>query len=386
MSANQSISFVIKKFAAIFFVVAAFSFASPPLSHAKSVDELKEIENELDAKQEKDEELEKKEQEASQDLEKFQQQLVNATKALQEKQGAAEELSDKLQALADESKYKSAKLDSSRDNLSTLLSALIQLSRDPPEAMLLQEDMSSDQIRRGILLRSMLPKVQDATTSIAQDLSELEKLHEAVATQQKLVSTAEKNLLQQKNNLDKLVKIRQGLLQKTSSQRAAIAKQLEDLTAEAQDLRQLMQKVGQASALPKGKDVAPKSLSLKRGLRLPVAGKTLRTFGAKDSYGVVSQGITISAPAGSPVVAPSAGRVVFAGPFKGYGQIIIIAHSGGYHSFLAGFGRIDAETGQDVAGGEPLGTMPEKTSAPTSSRPDLYFEWRKNGEPVDPAG
>ena len=80
------------------------------------------------------------------------------------------------------------------------------------------------------------------------------------------------------------------------------------------------------------------------------------------------------------MVAPRAGRVVFVGPFRGYGQIMILQHANGYHSFLAGFGRIDAEMGQDVAAGEPLGVLPVKTGG----RPELYFEWRHGEEPVDP--
>jgi len=59
---------------------------------------------------------------------------------------------------------------------------------------------------------------------------------------------------------------------------------------------------------------------------------------------------------------------------------LILQHDGGYHSFLAGFGRIDADMGQDVEAGEPLGVLPVKED----TRPELYFEWRHNTEPVDP--
>ena len=47
---------------------------------------------------------------------------------------------------------------------------------------------------------------------------------------------------------------------------------------------------------------------------------------------------------------------------------------------MAGFGRIDAEIGQEVEAGEPLGVLPVKGAA----RPELYFEWRRDNEPVDP--
>ena len=79
------------------------------------------------------------------------------------------------------------------------------------------------------------------------------------------------------------------------------------------------------------------------------------------------------------MVAPWDGSVVFTGPFKGYGQIVILQHRDGNHSFLAGLGRIDADKGQKVAKGEPLGILPK-----SAGRPELYFEWRHNGEPVDP--
>jgi septal ring factor EnvC (AmiA/AmiB activator) len=117
-------------------------------------------------------------------------------------------------------------------------------------------------------------------------------------------------------------------------------------------------------------------------LRWPVSGAVRKNFGDRDADGVTSEGMTFIAPSGAPVVAPLAGKVVFAGPFRGYGQIMILQHDNGYHSFLSGFGRIDAETGQEVAAGEPLGVLPVKTGA----KPELYFEWRRGGEPVDPAG
>ena len=115
-------------------------------------------------------------------------------------------------------------------------------------------------------------------------------------------------------------------------------------------------------------------------LKWPVSGTVKRHFGDKDADGVTSEGVTLAGPSGAPVVAPYAGRVVFAGPFRGYGLIIILQHGSFYHSFLSGFGRIDTEMGQDVAAGEPLGVLPLKPG----SKPELYFEWRRGDQPIDP--
>jgi septal ring factor EnvC (AmiA/AmiB activator) len=71
---------------------------------------------------------------------------------------------------------------------------------------------------------------------------------------------------------------------------------------------------------------------------------------------------------------------MFAGPFRGYGLILIVEHPNGYHSLIAGLGRIDTKVGQRVLAGEPLGVM----GTPPDGNPDLYFELRRNGQPINP--
>jgi septal ring factor EnvC (AmiA/AmiB activator) len=57
-----------------------------------------------------------------------------------------------------------------------------------------------------------------------------------------------------------------------------------------------------------------------------------------------------------------------------------LQHANGYHSFLSGFGRVDAEMGQELSAGEPLGVLPVKAG----TKPELYFEWRRGDTPIDP--
>jgi septal ring factor EnvC (AmiA/AmiB activator) len=189
-------------------------------------------------------------------------------------------------------------------------------------------------------------------------------------------AAASDNLNEQRRKLDQLMKARQGLLQRTEAQKEDIQRQLASLSSQAKDLRQLLEKVTPKQTRKSRKQTGPAP-----ALRWPVAGRQLRNFGEKDADGVLSEGIAFAALSGAPVVAPAPGRVVFAGPFKGYGPIVILQHQGGYHSFLSGFGRIDVDMGEEVDAGEPIGVMPVKSG----SRPELYFEWRRNGEPVDPA-
>ncbi|HEU0117269.1 MAG TPA: peptidoglycan DD-metalloendopeptidase family protein [Alphaproteobacteria bacterium] len=344
-------------------------------AHAATQDDLNQVENKLSAQKEQAAALEEKARQASEGIHNLRSKLVEATSALQAKEEEQSALEDKLDQLKDDIDDKTKSLDVEKHKLNILTDAMLELSRRPPQADMLQTNMTTDNIHRAIVLRAVLPQVRQQTDTVAHDLIALSDLQVQMAEQKHLVIAAQDNLQGQQRDLDQLIATRQGSLQQTEEQKQSVSRQLVSLTNEAKDLRQLLEKVSPQRAPRPGH--AP---ALKTVLRAPVAGSLLRGFGGKDSYGVSSQGLTYVALPGSPIVAPQAGKVVFAGPFRGYGQILILQHDDGYHSFLAGFGRIDAEMGQEVSAGEPLGVLPLKKEG----RPELYFEWRRNNEPVDP--
>ncbi len=140
------------------------------------------------------------------------------------------------------------------------------------------------------------------------------------------------------------------------------------------------------AALPPPSQVPPadeesvtRSFAKARGtMPFPVAGNLTSKYQTSADAGLLAKGITIAARAGAQVVAPFDGIVAFAGPFRGYGQLLIIEHSEGYHTLLAGMGHIDAAVGQRVLAGEPVGVM-ENEGAPA-----LYVELRRDGQPINP--
>jgi septal ring factor EnvC (AmiA/AmiB activator) len=111
----------------------------------------------------------------------------------------------------------------------------------------------------------------------------------------------------------------------------------------------------------------------------PARGKIVVRFGQNDDQQAPSKGITIETRGNAQVVAPYDGQVVFAGPFRGYGLLLIIEHGEGYHTLLAGMARIDGAVGQHLAKGEPIGVMGQ-----IEAKPLLYVEFRHNGQPVNP--
>ncbi|MGE5545622.1 MAG: murein hydrolase activator EnvC family protein [Solirubrobacterales bacterium] len=123
-----------------------------------------------------------------------------------------------------------------------------------------------------------------------------------------------------------------------------------------------------------------KPFSMAQGrMPYPARGKVVSRFGQSNDLGVVSKGLTIETRKSAQVIAPYDGQVAFAGPFRGYGLLLIIEHGEGYHTLLAGMARIDVNVGQRLLAGEPVGVMGQD-----EARPDLYVELRRNGQPVNP--
>ncbi|MCZ8142474.1 MAG: peptidoglycan DD-metalloendopeptidase family protein [Acetobacteraceae bacterium] len=111
----------------------------------------------------------------------------------------------------------------------------------------------------------------------------------------------------------------------------------------------------------------------------PVHGRISIAFGQRGEAGP-ARGVTFATAGGARVVSPCTGRAVFAGPFRRFGQIIILECGPGLHLVLAGFEALDTEAGAALLAGEALGRL----SAGPDGRGALYLELRRDGQVVDP--
>jgi septal ring factor EnvC (AmiA/AmiB activator) len=137
---------------------------------------------------------------------------------------------------------------------------------------------------------------------------------------------------------------------------------------------------------PRSRLTGPGGFAARRGgLPLPARGPITVAFGRvvnpKFNTVTVQNGIDIEAPAGSPVRAVAPGRVVHAGWFKGYGNLVIVDHGDGYHTLVAHLASMQTAMGEEVDAGDALGTVGDSGSL---KGPYLYFEIREKGRPVDP--
>ena len=125
-------------------------------------------------------------------------------------------------------------------------------------------------------------------------------------------------------------------------------------------------------------------------LSLPAQGAIIKYFGAPSDFGGVEKGLSLATRPNAIVSAPSDGYIAFSGPWRSFGQLLIINAGGGYYVVLAGLARVDVAVGQFVLAGEPVGNMGDGTAktaaaiAIGATQPVLYVEFRKDGAAVDP--
>jgi septal ring factor EnvC (AmiA/AmiB activator) len=132
------------------------------------------------------------------------------------------------------------------------------------------------------------------------------------------------------------------------------------------------------AAPPEPEPVPARAFASGRGaMPMPARGRIVARYGEPDANGSASKGVTIQTREQAQVVTPFDGTVAFAGPFRGYGLLLIIEHTDGYHSLLSGMSRLDARVGQSLRAGEPVGVMGGGT-------PALYVELRRDGRPINP--
>jgi murein hydrolase activator len=125
----------------------------------------------------------------------------------------------------------------------------------------------------------------------------------------------------------------------------------------------------------------------------PVAG-TVIGGGGEPGAPMPNEGLSLDAIPGATVVAPFDGRILYVGPFRDLGRVLIIRHDRRYYSVLVGLGRADAKLGDWVLAGEPVGAMPDIPSPRSGAEAreaqesdpgrSLYYELRRDSRPVDP--
>jgi septal ring factor EnvC (AmiA/AmiB activator) len=175
--------------------------------------------------------------------------------------------------------------------------------------------------------------------------------------------------------IDDLIAEKQALEKQLYADADAAGADVQRLAARARSLGELVSTVDVRTPALRPADVAP----LPTRFTPPVTGVLVHRFEAPGGAADEVKGVVFAASANATVLAPAAGMVEYAGPLKGWGEVLIV-RAGNARLILAGLGQVGTEAGRLVAAGEPVGKMPGDTDRPT-----LYLEVRQASRPVDPA-
>ena len=411
-------------FAVVSLTPAVAQLAAPTQqATAASPDIIKQREQELEAAREQQRKAAELQQKLKadiaaigQDRAKLNQQLIDIATQVRTVETRIGETEAQLRPLDSREQQVRATLDSRRTEIVEVLAALQRAGRRTPPALLVRPEDALQSLRTAMLLGSVVPELRGRAEKLAADLGELVNLRKAIATERDLLARDRDGLKNDQIRLAALVEERQrkqSAIEKDVEAEGArainLSRQVESLqgliTKMEQDLKSAAKAAATASlqgapAAPGGK---PNLKALKDPARLspaiafasarglfafPVNGRKIRDFGGSDGAGGVEKGISLAARAGAQVTTPCDGWVVYAGPFRSYGQLLILNAGGGYHVLIAGMERISVNIGQFVLTGEPVATMGSTSQvasilATTASQPVLYVEFRKDGTPID---
>lgn len=416
------------------FVVLALTAASAAAAEpsASPKDDLSRIEQTLKAEQKRHDELKRKSEALSRDLQAVKKKMVSAASTVQRHEQDLTRLENRLGDLQKQQRALQVKIDRRGDQMVTVIAALQRLAWRPTEALIAQPTPPSDTVRSAILLRTAVPTIEASARDLRADLDKLSTVRAQVKGQKDRIAAVTNDLAQTHSELKQLYADKGAMQQQTEQASDEAAQRMQSLVREASDLKDLIAKLeaerarqreaARLAAIERARQEreaaqkaaaaaaaahtaeekarvlaaeqkatrererrvaaipqAPKGFDQTRGrLPLPVVGEITQQYGQMTKAGIHSKGITLETRHRAQVITPYDGVVLFAGPFRGYGQLLIIEYGDGYHILLAGMDRIDAAVGQSLLAGEPVGVMTDASS------PELYVELRHDGQPINP--
>lgn len=399
-----------QRIVAMFLALFLLALASAPDVRAQAAKDsrdaerkLQTIRSELKSVAAERRKLEGRRGDASRQLRKADEQVGGVQRALRNADVSFQRDSAALQQLQAERTKSKADLGAKRLELAGLLrAAQVAGSEAPLKAMLAQDRMADAEralIYQGYLQRGQVERIR-ALTSELQRIDALEQeitdRRAALERDRKLQQSKLSELTEARKQragvlagIDEQYKDRAGrelalgrdakALQNLLGQlRAAAARAAREARADA--ARRAAAGNRRATTAPAKKVASAPALRV-GGLGWPVTGSLLASYGGKLPDGRRSDGVLVSAPAGTTVKAVADGQVVFADWMTGYGMILIIDHGNGYMSLYAHNDGLLRDVGDTVKRGDAVASVGKSGG---QDQPALYFELRRNGAPVDP--
>jgi len=342
--------------------------------------------------------------EARKDIENVDADLIAAAMETRRREEQAAEAEKSLADLGTRRITAQMRLLEDQQALEDLLAALAASNRRKPPALVISPGKANTAVRRAILMSETTPRLAARTETVRAEIDELNTLERRIRGEKARLEAAEATLALKQVEIERLAAAKRGAFEDLSGDIARLKSQTAELGAQADTLRGLLNALASeapsapgvkpalrprlVSASPgstKSTPVSPSTRPLGKAalgaLQQPVAGSVLHSFGDRLPTGGNAEWVTFATRGEAQVTAPVAGTVEYARPFRSYGMMLILRTSDGYHVILSGMSRIYVTEGQNVATGEPVGRMPDRSDPP----PELNMELRLGDTVMNPA-
>lgn len=342
---------------------------------------------------------------------------IVAAAQLRHAETSTAEIAARMDALAAQRRQAQASLDAHAETMQPLLPLIERLSLFPAETLLAIPAQPEETLRGVLVLRGLAAQLGQEAVSLRREQARLDAATHAMQAEAPKLAAAEMEQQSQSAALDRQIALARAQQKQAEGEATEASQRAATAASRAETLRAMLGELdaqrraeasrasddavaaahqkhaGEAAAArqrqaalerPAGAGTMAVIAQPRGQLTAPVAGKIIRSWG-EPTEGGPATGISYHAPPSARVVAPCGGRAVFAATFRSYGLLLIVDCGGGYHAVLAGFDRLDAKVGQQVAAGEPVGVMPAWEPGASGNRPALYVELRHDGQPINPA-
>ena len=378
------------------FLALILLWATPAFSQAPNPEELETLTKaEKDARK-AEAELSKKRESIQGEINGLKKQLVRTASEAASFEKESIGLERSLTKLSKQEIELNAKIYQDQQALMRLLAALQRIDNNPPPPLAARPKDAAEAARSETLITSLSQSLKLRADELSARLQEAQRLQKETQQKKRSLTANEKTLAKRRDKITKLVSQKTELEKSVVKDQETASLKVKKLASEAKTLRDLINsfetetldvtprvKPGKKNSQTRT-SIAAKPVKLPKGvstfakakgkLRIPASGRVIKDYGNGE------KGITIGGRSKSQVVSPYAGRIEFAGAFKNYDQVVILNVGSGYFVLLTGLGEIYVETGENVKIGEPVGLLPFKATGTA----DLYIEFRKNSETINP--
>jgi septal ring factor EnvC (AmiA/AmiB activator) len=359
-----------------------------PLQAAQPQVQLNQTLESLAASKETEAQLKQKLEQTQADLEALQQRATALAERLQTSEEKVIGLELSVNEINTKLVAKQKDFDARKADYATTIVTLIRLGELPSSALFSSPSDIQDLIRATSMLEVTNRTVAAKAKLLRDDVAQLKALKTESAKRTGNTLREKKLLAEAQETLAQAIVSRKKLQARLATDHDRAAEKVTRLSRQSQSLQELISKLEennriQASKRPASNKSEPSkntSISSRGSLRSPVVGTLIHHFGERKNANETYRGLVFRARKGATVVAPLDGEIVFTGPFRDYGNMVLIKHASGYISLVAGLAEVTAGLNQKAIRGEPIGV------AAADSSSDVYVELRDpDAKPIDPA-